>query len=931
MVVVVTKTLPPANIVGIGGNGAGRWLVSCEDNKLRLSDDLVTYTAGVLAPVGWYGGANYIVPNSRAVAWDGVGWVIASAAGIAWSTDGAGGAAWSASTLSSLYQGEGGPGADAICFANGILCVVSERGHVSMSTDRGVTWQLKYTLPKMGNYAVGQRGVVHTGTHWVVWGYAPTFAYSVDDGATWVELKPLGLSALGGWFAYCAGGWFAATFGGAAKKSTDNGATWAWLADQPEVMSAASSSGTLGYFHTRPTTGFRVTSDLETWDLVLRPSGGDPVTYADKVAAGNGALVLFGDAAIGVLYLESPTPDAVLPLRLSIGAAPPLRLPLRLSVGSSAPGRALPLRLSVTPASLRADFDGGATWAAAPAGRWQLSVTLGAADISPRVQGDCIVQIAADSARTADFEFLPSAPVAVLGLIGQRVRIAFAQFGGAGAQVVFQGVVDVPTVDLATGVIRCTCTDQAQELWSNTPRAAIDTLVGGRWSEAVTGAAENNFDYLRARIASVGASWALDVQQQPRVILWAAPARTLNVTAADVVDGSLAIDLPSRNELRTEVVCRLQYRYTVLRSRGISAQYTQPLSFFLPWVSSSTGQKVKDPTLWLTTSMIEGAAASVPGWELARALSIEHPAAGSYLTTRPFLDPIPPAGALTSGGVYIIRPETAVALALGFDAGYVTRWQQSVTEDYTVKVRWATLEAQVGAPVSEESGATLVAGFDQPGWDADLSVAPHVGTGAVGDTSVPWQPPGYDTAARDEALRTLLDRAWVRLWSSSRSGRVRFAVPCRPDLWLDAAVKLEHSRLRASGLVVGVTHTLSVEQGRATTELSVAVGMPGNTPAAHPEWSLPAAPVDDYHPPLSAFSCTIGTYVGGMPDSPEWAEGEMVGFSTNRESGSDTAEFYPHQLRIQAPALAAEDRDPRELKSGSELIVTVPTDTLEVF
>ena len=38
------------------------------------------------------------------------------------------------------------------------------------------------------------------------------------------------------------------------------------------------------------------------------------------------------------------------------------------------------------------------------------------------------------------------------------------------------------------------------------PDKAIDALVGGRWHEAVSGEPEDNFDYLEARIASVGAS-----------------------------------------------------------------------------------------------------------------------------------------------------------------------------------------------------------------------------------------------------------------------------------------------------------------------------------------------------------------------------------------------------------------------------------------
>ena len=623
-------------------------------------------------------------------------------------------------------------------------------------------------------------------------------------------------------------------------------------------------------------------------------------------------------------------PPLRLPLRLSVVKAPPLRLPLRLSVGSSAPGRPLPLRLAVRAAALAGAFDGAAEWSAAPSGQWQLSVQLGAEDVSARVHGSCTVQIAVDAARTAGFAFLPIGPLAVMGLVGQRVQIAFSQRGGAGGQVLFRGVVDVPSVDLTTGLVSCECTDQAQETWAAASREAIDALVGGRWHPAVTGEPDDNFGYLKARLLSVAASWHLDVQQQPCVVQWAGPARTLTVRAADVVDGSLSIDLPSRDQLRTQVVCRMQYRYPLHRGRGITAQYNQPLSFFLPWYRPASPDTAKEGVLWLTAGMVERAAGSLPGWELSKPLTIDHPEPGSYLTTRPFLNPVPRAEALTEGAVYIISPAVASALALGFTASYVARWQQSVTEDYTVTVKWPALEQQLGTVSSEELGATLEATFDSPDWGRDLSVLPQIAASGDGDTSVPWQPAGADPAARDEVLRTLLDHAWVRLWSASRTGRVRFAVPCRPDLALSDAVVLEHDRLRASGRVVAVTHTLSMETGEALTEVAVAVGMPGNAPASPPTWSLPAPPVDGYVPPLSAYSCEIGTFVGGTVDAPPFDDATMVGFSTNEEGASD-GEFYPHQLRIRAPDLAAEDRDPLVLTATAEVAVTVPTDLLEVL
>lgn len=605
-----------------------------------------------------------------------------------------------------------------------------------------------------------------------------------------------------------------------------------------------------------------------------------------------------------------------LPVRLSVSAVPAIALPLRLSVGAGGAAVALPLRLSVLDAAVRGGLDGAGAWAAAPDGKWRAHVWLGDTDISARITGAVSVTHADNAAATADFGFLPASTHQPMSIIGQRVRIAFAQASGANAQTIFTGVVDVPSIDLQSGVVSCSCKDQAQEVWANTPRPVIDAMVGGRWHVAVSGEPEDNFAYLEERIQSVGKSWAIDALGQIRIIPWRGLSRSVTVRQADVIDGSLSVDLPSRDQLRTRIVCRMQYRYTLLRSRGARLQWSEPLEFFQP--RYMFGTQLKPGYLLCTRPMVEQATESVSGWGMVSREIISPPWGTWNVGTE--LDPF----------LWTITATVAPTLAVAVQADYATRWQQSITEDYTVEVVWGALESQLPAPIPEEIGASLEAEFDVRDWGSDSSVAPALPT-AVGDYALPWQPAGADTSARDEALRTLLDRAWVRLWDASRSGRVRFDLPCRPDLWLDAGVTLETARVRASGKVVEVQHLLDMESGEATTSVSVAVGMPGATDATQPDWTLPAAPADDYTPPVSAYSFECGTFVGGLAESPPYDEAAMVGFLTNAEGADGANEQYPHSFRLRDPGLAAEDRDPRELASAATMVVTIPTDTLEIL
>ena len=902
---------PPGGIYRLGAHGIeNRWLVRTGESPatLRATANWQDFETATLPPSNWYGLIDPFV-----FAADADGWMMASGdLGYAVSTDGALGLAWAPSPLTNLYPGAATPsrGARGLHAANGRVVAVSRYGDFSVSDDRGATWVRKGALASPSDVE-NLFGVLYTGTHWIVWANSTQIAVSADNGDTWSILTPTGQRVRG--VAYSPAGWLVVDALFRAFRSQNEGSSWAQIAGF-QISSQASVHGRVYVIDIGPSpTVLRSSADLVTWDVVASPSfaGGSPF----GVWGGNNALVVrYSSGAYGLWQIgpvPGPSSDIDLPLRLSVQAPAPIDLPLRLSVGTATAATDLPLRLSVLASAVLGGLDGAAGWAAAPDGLWRAVVVLGDDDISDRI-GPVSVQIAADAARTAAFSFRPTAALQPMALIGRRVRIAFAQAGGQNAQAVFAGVVDVPSVDLQTGMITCDCTDQAQHVWSNTARADIDALVGGRWHVAVSGEPEDNFAYLRERIQSVPASWALDVQQRPRVLPWRSPARTVTVRTADVIDGSLAADLPSREQLRSRIVCRMQYRHPVLRYRVALAQYSQPLGFFLPELGAGTPGPSKQ---WLTRGMVESATERMPGWELV-SRSVEHPPARSWL--------------LGSGAVYSISPQVAPTLALGFAARYRARWRQAVTQDYTLTVVWPWLESQLPAPSSEEIGATIDAPFDVPGWDSDPTVQPLGTIDAPGDQSIPWHPIGAAPADRDAAIGTLLDRAWVRLWSASRSGRVRFALPCRPDMWLDWRITLEHAALRAAGDVVEIEHTLDNQTGEATTTVALAVGLPGNAAAAAPVWPTIPAPSLVPPPADSAYSFEIGTYVGGEAGAAPFDEASMIGFATNIETPVEGAPLYPHQLSIRAPALTAADRDPASATVRLNIAVDVPTDLLEI-
>jgi hypothetical protein len=929
---------------------SGRWLLIDDNpNGISATDDFLNY---VTAPRPT-NSANSLVVDVLGACYDGTKWHTVGDNGYLQSTDGLTGNAWAVSQA--IFDGAAEHGARAIAAANGRLVIVSSTGKVSLSIDGGATWTVKTTISSP--HANGSKSsVANQGNIWIVSCGAVQIARSTDNGDTWSLVTVSGTLRVGPVGAY-PGGWLvsSAVTASNSRRSTDNGATWVSSGNPDSLSYFRTTAGALYEWDSTADVVYSYTSGTRSpMDATGKPAAGG----TDWFGAGDRLFLPDFDATWGgnVPYVaDGLFMPAIITLTFTIEVfAPPIvTLPFSIEVVDGSSVVALPFSISVVePAVVTLPFsvevfdaatvgglDGAGGWPSAPGGRWQPVVFLGGSDISAQLAGQITVTQADNEASVAEFAFRPVSPMLPMGLIGQPVRITFAQWTDTGpinAHTIFSGVVETPSIDLATGLVSCLCHDQLQEIASNTPRDWIDTEVGGRWREEVSGLPADTWDYLQARIASVPKSYALDALQRMRVLPWrGAGLKTATIRQADILDGSLSIDLPSRSQIRTRVTCRMQYRYTRLRGRGALASYSQPIRFYtgdFRAVAVASGGPFYG-VLGLTVAMVESAVTGLSGWSLSGPISYDKPAAGSYLL-----------GDVVGDGVYIIPPEVAPSIALGFSARFESRWTQTTTEDYTVTVTLPGVEADTG-PIGEEVGATLEAAFDAQEWGSDPAVSPALTVPTAGDVSSAWQPAGADTAARDDVLRTLLDRAWVTLYGSTRSGRVRFALPLRPDLWLDWFPTLEFTALRAAGKIAEITHTLDLDTGAATTEAAIAVGLPGNADASLPTWSLPAVTMPDETRPLTAYGFDLGTHVGGgdgiitrPPEagggpSPPFDSETMIGFVTNLDLAFQSTSFnwYPHQLSMRAPTIDALDRDPLDLPVEATIETTIPTDLLEIL
>lgn len=636
--------------------------------------------------------------------------------------------------------------------------------------------------------------------------------------------------------------------------------------------------------------------------------------------------------------------------------------------GTLAPNLSIPVQSAVLEGDAQAQASGRGSLstygngpavgpAAGTAQAWRPVIRLGGADMSALLTGTIEVEIEEGAARIASFSLAPVAGVVpVTDWVGKAVEIDFADQlpDGSAANPVrlFGGVVDVPEYDLAIGVTHFACTDLLQESLDTEARGAIDTLIGGRWSAAVSGEAATAWDYAQARLASLPAALDLDAWRSPRLTPWAAKASAdVALDAGDVVDGTVAVRFASRSSLRNSRTARFQYRYPLLKKRGIVRGYTYPFE-----LGSVVSNGYDIPTREMVRQALQGT-----GWEVAGEINFAPvpgvPAGvavgdGAVITGKVYV-PLFGIPVITDDGhtaFWSVAQDVADQLCFGYVARLVKRWAQTIDEIYTLTISAPASVAQLGT-ISDETSAALENSFDTAAWEAGPPAAakgnvlawgtiqngplPEVPDPHVGESAMPYAgDPATDRKAADNAVETLIDQGRAAILGSHRLNAVDAELPIAPHLDVVHTVRVDTPTVLAQGKLRRVRHLMDLETGRATTQIEVALsrteatGVQTDTPVTVP---VPPAPPDP--PPPGGPGTVISTWVGRSIDTPSAIPSNATGFFTNLSNTlspnyNGAAETYPVQLIVEAPEIESSARDNRDVPIAATYQVAIPEDTL---
>ena len=534
---------------------------------------------------------------------------------------------------------------------------------------------------------------------------------------------------------------------------------------------------------------------------------------------------------------------------------------------------------------------------------WAVTVTLGGADISDKLQTSIRVACPRDGDTVASFTlWMDDAPIDVGALAGQEVTVDFHVMGDPVVTArLFTGYLVQPVFDVFTRQLACEATTRLADTFESMELDQIDLQVGGYWSPDVFDevAGRSRWEYAQERMSTRQAGLGVDRFGTPRITPWQPASISYEFADGSVIYGSVEVSLAVLTDTINTFELELDYRYSRYRQRNVSYSWTHPAGSFAAWRADST----ELPDVEMIVQATESA-----GWFLRSANYTRLPTTNIELT--------PPW--------YNIN--TDLLLAAEWSAGI--RWSQRAVEQYRLSFVVESAVASVG-PVVDRDRIVLDTDSDREReWDGSRPTSPVL----AGSGDPLESLPAREQARLDAALNTGMARAVATVLSAQRGNGVTWDVPLAHALGLDVGhgVRLINRSAVVSGSVEQLVDELNFETGAAirSVEISTSRGAVG---AVSDALAIPDAPefVDE---PMIPPTAAQPTQIGFRSTAPAYDE-ELPGFAGNYsvpDANENTLERYPRRFVVETPEIPASLRDEITAERAVTYRIAPPIDQLEL-
>lgn len=540
---------------------------------------------------------------------------------------------------------------------------------------------------------------------------------------------------------------------------------------------------------------------------------------------------------------------------------------------------------------------------------WTAQVMLGGVDVTDRLTGALRIECSEDGDSVATFAlWLGDAPVDVAGYSGLGLSIDFVV---AGDPVItsrrFTGALVQPTFDVVSRVLNCEATTRLADTVEAMPLSAIDTLVGGSWSEDVfePTAGRSRWDYAQERLSTLPASLNADRLGSPRITQWHADGLHWEFAPGSTLYESVDVSLAALGETTNRIELELDYRYSRYRQRNQTYSWYHPglggntsIDGFINWKGSSS--ELPD------IEMVAGAVDSA-GWFLISAIWGRLP------------------GDITEGpGSPWYNKNTDLLLWTEFRAG--VRWTQRAVEQYRLQVEIPAAVTAVG-PVIKRDRVVLDTDTEADRlWESGRTVLDDEGQPEGQPVTRPVR---RDQGRLDRAMICALRRASAQLLDAQRGNTVGWQIPLAHALGIEVGhrARLRDQGVNATGTVIGLVDEIDTTTGSAL--LSVTVAVSHGVGSAASDALTPPSPPAFVDLPGPTVPSNLPTQLIKNPSSPPY-DPDMPGFAGSYSIGTwDPALRYPRRFAIDTPEIPDQWRDEITATRNANYKIAPPADVLE--
>lgn len=511
----------------------------------------------------------------------------------------------------------------------------------------------------------------------------------------------------------------------------------------------------------------------------------------------------------------------------------------------------------------------------------------------------------------------------------------------SGTTRIFTGWVDLPKADVLNEKIELNCVADRRDLLIS----KVNKNFIGRYSSALFGTKEAA-DEIEERLAATPQSLDFDGNNNWTLNSWT-PKGTADftLTSADIFRRAPSVSIERRNQIINQINLNFKYGYT--RSYHVHSSFVWIHPYLNQGICTFLREFPDIPTKQMIQDAIDGA-----GWQYNPSLIgwTNLPATGSYncsgttvlwsTTKAEYATQIQRdanGNAVTDSNgnnqyqaITLKTTDLNSIYTMGASWNASTRFNQNITEDYTITVKSATSQSRYGTK-SRDVTYTYIDPFDASAWENYNKHDTSIPSGAVQTGSSYYLNRDNNSDSFNNAIETAIARARTEILSNHRDTVITFQRDFWKEVQLKHTVDLPSTKwIRGKGKVFSYTHNIDLSDHADHWTEVVLKTYRSTASETDSSVTAPSRPSELLTAP--SFAIALQSHYGQAPVEAwtghignKWIV-ERIGGGSNTYRST-----YQEEFRVDVPKISNTYRNTRILSQSATYTVNIPQDTTTII